>query len=444
MKKIALVFAIFIGICIVTGVGTSCSKNVFDEDIYDTLIKIKSPVDTVDPNHTWMLSTRKTLDVNANISVGAQKFLVMTGNPLASMGVSIIAQKPVSDNDQFSMSISYPSRLSTLFAALVDAEGRYTVTSFKPASSKSVDFSKPISQSQLPIDEPQLHYYAFCYEEEMPEPGDYDYNDVVMHIALERASEKEMQFHVKVAAVGSSRNQLAGLIRLPGIAMDDIDSVYTIGGKSFNVNMAGVELKRQNSFVENEDMLGTLLLKGRSGEPIINLFADAHWAIGEVGTDETTGQFTRKQYNVSYGASQTTAELKPREIVFVLRVKDPLKLADLTLEDIDPFVMKLYGNVRREIHTFPYRAVDALYENKYVDVQNLPWALMVPYNNFYHPLHGKNIGFRMRNDYTQDEEILYGAYRMSGHSFGEWSINRNKCLDWYLNDYATQAQVYIW
>ena len=442
MKKIALVFSIFVAICVITGVGTSCTKVAFDQDIYDTLVKIKSPVDTVDPNHTWMLSTKKTLIVNVNASVGAKKFLVMTGNPLASMGVSIIAQKPVSDNDQFSMNISYPSRLSTLYAALVDADGRYTVTSFKPASSNRVDFSKPISQSQLPIDEPQLLYYAFCYEGEMPEPGDYDYNDVVMHLALERTGEKEMRFHVKLAAVGASF-PMSGLIRLPGFTMDDIDSLYTVGGKSFNVNMAGEEIKSQNSYVEDKNLLGKLLVESKSGEPIINLFADAHWAIGDV-KDNDYGQFDRKQYNVNYGTTSTTAELLPREVVFVLKIKDPLKLSYLTLEDIDPFTMKLYGNVRREIHTFPYRSVDALYENKYVDIQNLPWALVIPSGTFWHPLHGQNIGFRMRKDYNEGVEILFGAYSYSGHSFGEWSVNRNKALDWYLHDYATQSQVYIW
>ena len=442
MKKIALVFTIFVAICVITGVGTSCTKVAFDKDIYDTLVKIKSPVDTVDPNHTWMLSTKKTLIVNVNASVGAQKFLVMTGNPLASMGVSIIAQKPVSDNDQFSMNISYPSRLSTLYAALVDADGRYTVTSFKPASSNRVDFSKPISQSQLPIDEPQLLYYAFCYEGEMPEPGDYDYNDVVMHLALERTGEKKMRFHVKVAAVGSNK-QLAFLVRLPGISMDDIDSLYAEDDKSFNVNMHGEQLKQQSSYVENDKLLNKLLVTSKNGEPIINFFADAHWAIGEVKYNDY-GQYDRKQYNVNYGTTSTTAELLPREIVFVMKVKDAQKLNSLTLEDVDPFAMKAYGNVIREIHTFPYRFVDALYENKYVDVKNLPWALIIPSGSFWHPLHGQNIGFRMRNDYTQNNEILYGAYRKQGHSFGEWSLNCNQSLDWYLNENATKSQVYIW
>lgn len=442
MKKIALVFTIFVAICVMTGVGTSCSKTAFSEEIYDSLIELKSPVDTVDPNHTWMLTAKMTLNVDVNGGVGAKMFQVLTDDPLASSDVNIIAQMPVEENDQFSMMVSYPQRMTTLYGALVDAEGRYTVTKFKPSSSVSVDFSSPIFKSQTLSDHPSLLYYAYCYEDEMPEPGDYDYNDLVMHLAFERKGEKEMRFHVKVAAVGSNK-QLAFLVRLPGLSMDDIDSLYAVDDKSFNVNMHGEQLKQQSSYVENDKLLNKLLVTSKNGEPIINFFADAHWAIGEVKYNDY-GQYDRKQYNVNYGTTSTTAELLPREIVFVMKVKDAQKLNSMTLEDVDPFAMKAYGNVIREIHTFPYRFVDALYENKYVDVKNLPWALIIPSGSFWHPLHGQNIGFRMRNDYTQNNEILYGAYRKQGHSFGEWSLNRNLSLDWYLNENATKSQVYIW
>lgn len=425
-----------------TGVGTSCSKTAFSEEIYDSLIELKSPVDTVDPNHTWMMTAKMTLNVDVNGGVGAKMFQVLTDDPLASSDVNIIAQMPVEENDQFSMMVSYPQRMTTLYGALVDAEGRFTVTKFKPSSSVSVDFSSPIFKSQTLSDQPSLLYYAYCYEDEMPEPGDYDYNDLVMHLAFERKGEKEMRFHVKVAAVGSNK-QLAFLVRLPGLSMDDIDSLYAVDDKSFNVNMHGEQLKQQSSYVENDKLLNKLLVTSKNGEPIINFFADAHWAIGEVKYNDY-GQYDRKQYNVNYGTTSTTAELLPREIVFVMKVKDAQKLNSLTLEDVDPFAMKAYGNVIREIHTFPYRFVDALYENKYVDVKNLPWALIIPSGSFWHPLHGQNIGFRMRNDYTQNNEILYGAYRKQGHSFGEWSLNRNLSLDWYLNENATKSQVYIW
>ena len=51
---------------------------------------------------------------------------------------------------------------------------------------------------------------------------------------------------------------------------------------------------------------------------------------------------------------------------------------------------------------------------------------------------------RRAKDENVGVEILFGAYSEKGHAFGEWSVNRNKATDWYLNDYATRSQVYIW
>lgn len=450
MKKITIAFAIFVAICVVAGVGSSCSRNVFDYDTYDSIVEIKSPVDTVDPNHTWTLSTKKFVIITVNGGVGAKKLQVLTDDPTTSKKAAVLAQNIVEEGDRFSMNVSFPTYLKNLYYAVIDEAGAYTIVKAS-TSQRDIDFSNPLVKSQKLTYVPDLYYYAFCYEQEMPEPGDYDYNDVVMDLALERVSKTEVYIHVKLAAVGASE-QLAGLIRFPYtvkndstalITMDDIDSLYTIGGKSFDVNMHGEQIKQQNSIVEDSKLLGNLLLTGKKGEPIINLFADAHWAIGDVRNNEY-GVFARKRYNVDYGTTTTTAELQPREIIFAMKVKDPIQLSYLTLEDIDPFVMRLYGNSRREVHTYPYRSVDALYENKYVELEHLPWALVIPFGGFYHPLHGQNIGFRMKKDYNEGAEILFGAYQERGHSFGEWSVNRNKCIDWFLNEYAYKSFVYVW
>ena len=77
---------------------------------------------------------------------------------------------------------------------------------------------------------------------------------IIRRWAPETENKTEVYIHVKLAAVGASE-QLAGLIRFPYtvkndstalITMDDIDSLYTIGGKSFDVNMHGEQIKQQN------------------------------------------------------------------------------------------------------------------------------------------------------------------------------------------------------
>ena len=74
---------------------------------------------------------------------------------------------------------------------------------------------------------------------------------------------------------------------------------------------------------------------------------------------------------------------------------------------------------------------------KIAEIVKLPWALTIPYKKFRHTLEGVNIGFKKK------EIMGFGAYSsVRGHTFGEWSMNSNLAQDWYLNEYATDNQVY--
>ena len=430
MKRFFYFAIIILGLSTLIGTGTSCKKEMFDPAMYDTLITIQSPVDSVDPSHTWELSTSKYLIITANAGTGTRQVQILSDNPLTSNDAQIINQLDMAEGDRVGLSVSYPSHLTTLYAAAIDSTGAYTVVQFNP-SNRDVDFSNPISKAQQVSSKPGPQYYAFCYEQEFPEPGDYDYNDVVMHIALERANPREMYVRVRLAAVGGNI-QLAGCVRLPEIEYSDIDTVYTVGDKSFNKEITDQYMMVQKS--------RDLLLKGRNGEPILNLFADAHWATGDI-LNADFGMFQRKMYNVTKQSSSDAQQMVPREVTFVLRFKTDIRANSMTLDNIDPFIMRQYNGANMEIHTFPYRHVKALNEYSYVDVGNLPWALLIPYSSFCHPLHGVNMGFRMKDS---SSSILFGAYSQQGHSFGEWSMNRNKCLDWYMPQYATKTQVFIW
>lgn len=454
MRKISLVIISVIVATTLAGLSTSCNRNVFDQDIYIEIVDTLSPVDSVDPGHTWQLSSQKTLVVNINSSDDVKKLQILTDDPMASETALVVAEREVEKIDQFSMTISYPTQLKKLYAALVDSEGLYTVTSITPSSTNRLDFSSPLYQSQKIDYTPSPQYYAYCFEGEFPVPGDYDYNDMVMHIALERTGLKEMRFHVRLAAVGTSERQLAGAIRFPNekkdkdsalISMEDIDTLFTVDDKSFNVNMHGEMITKQNMIVQKET---DLLLKGRNGEPILNLFADAHWAMGDIRQNEY-GIYSRKLYNVSQtsGTSSTGVVSQvtvPRTITYVLRVKNENILNYLTLDNIDPFIILQYNGAIEEVHTYPYRKVQALNKYPYVDVQNLPWALVIPSGTFNHPLEGVNMGFKMKSNSEMypGYDILFGAYSTRGHAFGEWAESRNKSTDWY--HYPEINQVFIW
>ena len=121
MKKIAIVFAIFIAICVVAGVSSSCSRNVFDYDTYDSIVEIKSPVDTVDPNHTWTLSTKKFVIITVNGNVGAKKLQVLTDDPTTSKKAAVLAQNIVEEGDRFSMNHRKGQHLAARYRFLESA-----------------------------------------------------------------------------------------------------------------------------------------------------------------------------------------------------------------------------------------------------------------------------------------------------------------------------------
>lgn len=430
MKRFAYIAMIIFGIFAIVGTGISCKREMFDEEKYDTLIKIVSPVDTVDPNHTWTLTASKTFTVTVNAGVGTKKLQILDLNPMASSSAHVMAQIDAEEGDRVSLNVCYPLVRDVLFAAAVDADGKYTIASFK-ISGDEADFSNTLVLQQELLYTPSPQYHAFCYEQEFPEPGDYDYNDVVMHIALERASAKEMYVRVRLAAVGGDQ-QLAGCIRLPEFGYNEIDTVYTVNDDSFNKDITDQYL------VVQKDL--SLLLKGRSGEPILNLFADAHWATGDV-LNADFGTFQRKKYNVTKQSDSKSQLMVPREIIFVIRSKNESRLNEMALDNIDPFIIKGYNGANMEVHTFPYRKVKALNDYNYIEVDNLPWALAIPTGAFCHPLDGVNMGFRLKGQNTQ---YLFGAYAKKGNSFGEWSMNHNSCLNWYEPEFATANQVFIW
>lgn len=418
------------GIVIATNLSltqVSCVKDYFDPAIVDTIIKQVSPVHSIDETHTWELASHSTVSFSANMLVGAKLLQVLTENPRESGDAVVVGQTDIADGGNVTLTLSYPTLCTTLYAALVDADGAYTVTAFSPEDSR-VDFSAPVFVSERIAYTPPLQTYSYCYEEEFPEPGDYDYNDVVLHISQVRTGERELQINVQLAAVGAD-NQIAACLRLIGYEFGDIESITTVNDDSFNKGvpkqLLGVQTKRD------------VLLKGLNNEAVINLFCDAHWATGDVLT-ESYGYIQRKKYNVSNNPGSDNVKLVPRTITYVVTFVDGSRLNEFTLDTLDPFIIKEYNGGRFEVHMNEYRFAQTLYEYSATDIKNLPWALKVPTGKFCHPLAGQNIGFIMEDIETGDP-ILFGAYMREGKSFGEWAADHTQCTDWYFYPSANRV-----
>ncbi len=443
MKRIKWIIPLIAALILVANNSCSPNKELFDQDVTQAISDSLSPVDSIDLYHPWTMSDSRTITVTANApNVNAQWLKILTADPRKDPNAEVATQVMIARGESTFMSFCYPKILTTLYAALVDDNGLYTVTAFSPNDHK-VDFSDPLYTKQLISYIPQPQAFVYCYEEEMPDYTNlnFDYNDVVMSIAYERTGEREMRFHVWLDAVGTDHPMSAAL-HLRNFKYDEIDTVYTVGGASFNVNSKGEEIPEQ---VVSTNLLRTreLLLKSQSQEKeedreaVINLFCDAHWATGDLLSLNDVRLIDRKRYNVSKTTSTDYKTMVPKEVTYVVVFKEKTGLEYLNFDLIDPLIIKEYLGGTFEVHQFAYRNDWVLKNYKIAAIVTLPWALVVPYKKFRHPLEGVNIGFKKKDIQG------FGAYSsVRGHTFGEWSMNHNLALDWYLNQYATENQVY--
>ena len=444
MKHLRWIIPLIVTVILVANSACSPNNDLFDQKATQIISDSLSPVDSIDPNHTWMLTGTRNITVKANVNVNARWLKILTADPRKSANAEVATQVMIADGESVFLSFCYPKTLTALYAALVDDEGRFTVTEFT-TSDYTVDFSEPLYTKQLMSYIPQPQTFVYCYEEEMPDYTNlnFDYNDVVLGISFERTDEREIRFHVTLNAVGTDHPMSAAL-HLKDFKYDEIDTVYTEGGASFNVNSKGEEIPEQ---VISPNLLRTkeLLLKSQSQdkeedkEAVINLFCDAHWATGDFLPPNDQWLIDHWHYNVSKTSSSdmTYRTIVPKEVTYVVKFKEATRLEDLNFNLIDPFIIKEYLGGTFEVHQFAYSNDWVLKNYRIADIQKLPWALVIPYKKFRHPLEGVNIGFKKKGAQG------FGAYsRMIGHTFGEWSMDQHLANDWYLNEYATENQVY--
>ena len=277
-----------------------------------------------------------------------ERVQILTDNPVVNDQATILGEAYVEDKTSIFMSVSYPNLQETFYAAAIDSEGRYTIVKFDLDDSSVVDFDNPVASKAKVGGYYQVQSFSYLFEEEYPEAGDYDYNDVVVRLSMRRTAPKEVRLNVELAAVGASM-QLAFAIRLAGYKASDLEKAEAEYGASFDV-VSGVEFPDQmRTVMEKKD----LLLTGMSQEAVLNIFADAHWATGDkLNTDY--GLMTRKLYNVNYKKDDTNGSFIPREITYVLTFKDNVDVNLLSLSQLDPFIIKGYNGANWEVHTYAY------------------------------------------------------------------------------------------
>ena len=406
-----------------------CSPYQFDQQRYEEIVEEESPTPNVDEDHDWMMTTTKTLVVDPSGVTDVQLIRIFTENPAVTDFAEIVGGAYSSGDSKVVMNISYPIRLETLYAAAIDSEGYYTIVPFNPNSSSNINFANPVVKHQKMPYSYEAQTYVYLFEEEYPQPGDYDFNDVVLRISMERSDGQEVRFNIQLAAVGGEK-QMAAAIRLAGYKYNEIESVKTEDDASFDITGVGELPDMYRTMIQDK----SLLQQSLNGEAVLNLFADAHWATGD-NVISDNGSILRKRYNVSYEKSDEYGTFYPREITYIVTFKDDLDVSSLSMDALDAFIIEGYNGSYWEVHTHNYAKAQVLYPHPDSDAHNLPWAFCVPYNKFCWPLHAVAIGYQVTS-----KRFTYGAYPYIGRSFGEWAADRTKCLDWYL--YPDKYEVY--
>jgi len=405
---------------------SACNTHVYDEETYQKIIRYLSPVDSVDQRHNWLLTNNMTFRFTADAGKDVEMLKVFTENPLTSTDAELMNQDSISRGQTVLLSVSVPSVLTTLYAALVDKDNNYYVTPFSTGT-RDVSFAEATEGTPAGTLWPQT--YTYLFEENFPEPGDYDYNDLVLRISQERTGKKEVTIKVTISAVGGSY-QMAGGLRLIGYRFQDIDSVKTLTGESFSDGVPSGSLYLFNKT--------DLLVQGRRNEAVINMFVDAHWAMA-FNVQAEYGLFKRMKYNVAVTDGVTYQERAERSLSYVVYFNSESGLENFTLDTIDPFIITGYNGGTWETHLDSYRDAQVMYEYPVsTSLKDLPWALKIPLHYFKYPYEGVEIGFKKRTE--EGTTAMFGAYTTAGHSFGEWAENYTQCHDWY--QYPNSRQVY--
>ena len=404
----------------------SCNKEMFDQQVYDTIITQEFPIDPIDQTHNWELSTRRSIVIKANASMeNMEKVMVLSKDPLTSTDAQIMAETAATtEGGLHTLLFAAPSAQTTFYAAVKTTDKQYAVVPFT-TSTREVSFeSKTVGTLKGDLD-----YYSFtyCFEENFPEPGDYDFNDCVMRMSVMPGTKKNQVKLIVTLAAAGAKKQIAAAVRLKGYKASDIESVEIEEGNAFD---DGYPLTPRSI----PD--GSTFQQGRNGEPVIRLFEDAMWCLTREQPSDN-GVLTRYNVNVTRQENETNKKVEPVKRTYIINFKETSNatsmLQNVLTDNLDPFIVVPYNSNYWETHTYQDRLAMVLYEYHDQTAIRITWALCVPSGTFRWPLEGLLIG-------SYKNGILTGAYREFSHSFGEWAAKKENSRDWF--DYPTVSEVY--
>ena len=277
--------------------------------------------------------------------------------------------------------------------------------------------------------------YRYCFEDNFPDAGDYDFNDVVLTVTP-TLDDKTLTIKVSLDAVGATEN-VAAAIRLIGVKSTDLERSTVTQGFASPEDEDGLgtydNIESSETFIpENQE-------PNKTSNMVIVLFKDAHWAINPQKT--STGSVERTFFNTVKPDDFYERNVDVKTATYTLVFKDADKAKTMLAENLyDVFIVEPYNGAYWEVHTVQngFKTAQVITPLKpepgYSDAygSNKPWAIMVP-GDFKYPYEWQVIGKRSGG-------LLTGAYQTAGHSFAEWAENSENAQDWHL--YPTSGLVY--
>lgn len=285
------------------------------------------------------------------------------------------------------------------------------------------------------IPEPNSFSFRYCFEDNFPDAGDYDFNDVVLTVTP-KLNDKTLTIKVSLDAAGATEN-VAAAIRLISLKSTDLEEYTVTQGFASPEDAGG--LGSYDNIDTRETFLKEDQKPNNTSNMVIVLFKDAHWAINPQKT--STGAVERTFFNTVKPGDYYERNVDVKTATYKLVFKDADKAKTMLAENLyDVFIVEPYNGAYWEVHTvqngfktdqvITNRKPEPGYSNAYGS--NKPWAIMVP-GDFKYPYEWQIIG-------TRSSGVLSGAYQTAGHSFAEWAENSEDATDWYL--YPTGGLVY--
>lgn len=288
--------------------------------------------------------------------------------------------------------------------------------------------------------------YRFCFEDNFPVPGDYDFNDCVITVTPV-VKGKDVTLTVSLDGVGATKT-IGAALRLVGINESDITSAscnadLNSGQQSGSVYARVTPVRELGTNVFAVTDKGFAANGSKITDLVVRLFDNAHYAMSGGNSYDSKFYNTVSPSDPLAGKSYVAYTKSSRTMTFTFVVSDKDKAQQFLKQPIyDVFIVENHNGKTYEVHTVNYKFDEVLgtyygdgskltaYKNT-VTV-NYPWAVCVPHSSkapFYYPREWWSIsGTKIQEG--QDTEN-YGGTPAVYPDFKSWAADKTQSQEWY-------------